>query len=415
LQPSAGSGPGLLTTYWNNADFDGSPALSQVEPMVDLAGPPAGVGPVWSARWTGTLTPPSSGLYRFSLLTAGLVHARIGDQVVGSAYREATQFLGGPQYPVQLTVRLAAGRPVPVEIDYSSKAQLFGAQIHLSWQPPSASLIPAAVEVARHSDVAIVFANDAQGEGMDRTTLVLPGDQDALIEAVAAANHRTVVVLNTGGPVLMPWLDRVSAVLETWYPGQQFGTALAAVLFGDADAGGRLPVTFPASNEQGPAPPSRPERYPGVNGNEQYTEGLDVGYRWYEAVHQQPLFPFGFGLSYSRFRFSDLSVQVDQRSHSLHASVQVTNTGERHGSTVAQLYLAFPPAAHEPPRQLKGYARVTLEPGQRQRVRFDVDWSELAVFDTAAQQFVVARGRYVALVGSSSRDLPEQRTFDIDR
>ena len=155
---------------------------------------------------------------------------------------------------------------------------------------------------ARQADVAIVFANDAQGEGMDRTSLSLPGDQNQLIDAVAAANRNTIVVLNTGGPVLMPWLHEVDGVLEAWYPGQQFGTAIAAVLFGDANPGGRLPVTFPASETQGPAAANPPNTYPGVNGIESYDEGLDVGYRWYDATGQRPLFPFGYGLSYEQLR-----------------------------------------------------------------------------------------------------------------
>ena len=142
---------------------------------------------------------------------------------------------------------------MPVEIDYSSISGLFSQEIHFGWQAPSQSGIPAAVAAARQADVAIVFANDAQGEGMDRTSLSLPGDQDQLIEAVANANRHTIVVLNTGGPVLMPWLHAVDGVVEAWYPGQTFGTPVAAVLFGDADPAGRLPVTFPASDTQGPA------------------------------------------------------------------------------------------------------------------------------------------------------------------
>jgi beta-glucosidase len=137
---------------------------------------------------------------------------------------------------------------VSIRIEYTSNSQLFGAQIHFQWQPPSASQIGPAVEAAKGADAAIVFVDDARGEGMDRATLGLTGDQDALVEAVAAVNKRTIVVVNTGGPVLMPWLDRVGAVLQVWYPGQQYGAALAGVLFGDADPGGRLPVTFPAND-----------------------------------------------------------------------------------------------------------------------------------------------------------------------
>jgi beta-glucosidase len=392
LSPSSGAGPGLLGTYWTNGDFAGAPALTRVDPTVDLAAAPAGFGALWSARWTGTVTPSESGLYRFSLLQAGIARLVVDGREIASGYREGVQFLTGPSYPLHGTVRLTAGKPVSIRIEYTSSAQLFGAQVHLSWQPPSASGLGAAVDAARHSDVAVVFANTAQGEGMDRTTLALPGDQDQLIEAVAKANRRTIVVLNNGGPVLMPWRDDVDAVLEAWYPGQQFGAALAAVLFGDRDPGGRLPVTFPASDSQGPAPPTRPERYPGINGEERYDEGLLVGYRWYDATGQRPLFPFGYGLSYARFRFSDLRVTVDRGGGAAVASVRVTNTSGRPGSTVAQAYLAPPRSAGEPPRALAGYEKVQLDPDRGATVTFRL--SELP------------RGRSALLVGSSSRDLP---------
>ncbi len=413
LTPSAGNGPGLLGTYWNNGDLAGTPALTRVDPTVDLSAAPAGVGPLWSARWTGTLSPPESGLYRFSLTQAGIAHLFVDGKLIASGYREATQFVAGPAYPVQGAVSLRAGKPVSIRIEYTSKAQLFGAQIHLAWQPPSASGIAAAVDAARKSDVAIVVANNAQGEGMDRSTLALPGDQDQLITAVSQANHRTIVVLNTGGPVLMPWLPRVEAVLQAWYPGQQFGSALAAVLFGDSDPGGRLPVTFPATEEQGPAPPTQPERYPGVNGEERYDEGIFVGYRWYDQFHQQPLFPFGYGLSYADFRFSDLHVNVDRERETVVASARVTNTSDRAGSTVAQAYLASPKSADEPPLQLKGYQKVALGPGESAVVTFRLASDELAYFDETLNQPVVADGRYKLFVGSSSRDLHDHVDFKL--
>jgi beta-glucosidase len=411
LTPSSGTGPGLLGTYWTNGDLTGAPALTRVDPTLDLSAPPVGFGALWSARWTGTLTPTESGLHRFSLLQAGIARLYVDGRLVAGGYREGTSFLAGPAYPLQATVRLRAGVPVSIRIDYTSSAQLFGAQVHLAWQPPSASKVAAAVDAARRSDVAIVLANDAQGEGMDRSTLALPGDQDQLIDAVAAVNRRTIVVLDGGGPVLMPWRDRVAAVLEAWYPGQQFGAALAAVLFGDRDPGGRLPVTFPASDTQGPAPPTRPERYPGVNGDERYDEGLLVGYRWYDATGQHPLFPFGYGLSYARFRFGDLRVKVDRDA--VIASARVTNTSDRAGSTVAEAYLAAPRSTGEPPRQLKGYEKVRLGAGRSATVSFHLQRGDLTYFDERAQRFAVAPGRYTLFVGSASRDLDERASFDI--
>jgi beta-glucosidase len=412
LKPSSGDGPGLLGTYWSNGDFDGAPALTRVDPTVDLSETPAGLGNVFSARWTGTLTPTETGLHRFTLMQAGLAHLFVDGREIAGGYREGTQFIVGPQYPTSGTAFLRAGKPVSIRIEYSSKANLFGPQIHLEWQPPSGAQIAGAVAAARSSDAAIVIANAAMGEGMDRSTLALPGDQDALIEAVAKANRRTIVVLNTAGPVLMPWLGDVGAVLQSWYPGQQFGAALASVLYGDSDPGGRLPVTFPASDQQGPAPPSRPERYPGVDSTEHYDEGIFVGYRFYDRFRQRPLFEFGYGLSYARFRMRDLRVASDRRGD-VRASVRITNTSARAGSTVAQAYVGFPASTGEPPQQLKGYEKVRLAPGQSRRVSFRLGRDELSYFDAARGQAVVADGRYTLSVGSSSRDLEERATFEI--
>jgi beta-glucosidase len=413
LTPRGGTGQGLLGQYWNNVDSSGAPAVSQVDPTVDVTSPPSGIGANWSARWTGSLTATESGLYRFTLSEAGVATLRIAGQTFGPAYREATQFIVGPHYVLQGTVALLAGQSVPVEIDYSSRSGLFSKEVHFGWQTPSQSGIPAAVTAARRADVAVVFANDAQGEGMDRDGLSLPGDQNQLIDAVANANRRTVVVLNTGGPVLMPWLGRVSGVLEAWYPGQQFGPAIAAVLFGDANPGGRLPVTFPANENEGPAPAGQPNHYPGVNGVESYDEGLDVGYRWYDATGQRPLFPFGYGLSYERFRVSDARASYRPRHGDAFVLVRVTNASRRAAPATVELFLQSPPAAQEPPKQLKGFANVTLAPGQSRLVQFRLASSDLAYFNASRGQWTVAPGRYRALLGTSSSELDQSAGFQI--
>jgi beta-glucosidase len=413
LTPSSGTGPGLLGAYWSNGDFSGTPVLTRVDPTVDLSGAPSETGALWSAKWTGTLLPTETGLYRFSLAESGIATLKIAGQTFGPAYREATQFIVGPHYVLQGAVRLTAGTPVPVEIDYSSISGLFSQEIHFGWQTPSRSGIPAAVAAARQADVAIVFANDAQGEGMDRTSLSLPGDQDQLIEAVADANRHTIVVLNTGGPVLMPWLHAVDGVVEAWYPGQTFGTAIAAVLFGDADPAGRLPVTFPATDTQGPAPVTQPQHYPGVNGVVSYDEGLDVGYRWYDATGQQPLFPFGYGLSYEHFAVSGVHAAYDPHGVDVSVVATVTNTSSRSGPATLELYLVSPPAAQEPPKQLKGYSNVDLAPGQSKLVRFRLSASTLAYYDPNSSQFTVAPGRYTVLVGTSSTELDHAASFKV--
>jgi beta-glucosidase len=248
---------------------------------------------------------------------------------------------------------------------------------------------------------------------MDRSTLSLAGDQNQLIEAVAEANPHTIVVLNTGGPVLMPWLSQVSSVLEAWYPGQQFGDAIAAVLFGDANPGGRLPVTFPASQTQGPAPATQPTHYPGAGGVVHYDEGLDVGYRWYDATGQRPLFPFGYGLSYERFAVSGVHAFYDRVAGDALALARVTNTSSRSGPATVELFLQSPPAAQEPPKQLKGYSHVNLGPGQSRFVVFHLTPSDLAYYNSAQNQWAVAPGRYTVMVGTSSADLGHTASFNV--
>jgi beta-glucosidase len=271
-----------------------------------------------------------------------------------------------------------------------------------------------AVSVARRSDIVFVFANDGETEGQDRPDLHLHpgscnvfcvqpgGDVDAQIAAIAAANPRTVAVLETGGPVVMPWLDKVRGVLEVWYPGGEGADAIAALLFGDAAPGGRLPETFPRS--QADLPTNRPQRYPGTDDaagvpHAVYSEGVFVGYRWYDARGIAPLFPFGFGLSYTRFRYADLRVSGSS------VSFTVTNTGSRRGNAVPQVYMHLA-GAPEPPRQLRGYAKVSLAPGRSARVRIALGPRAFSYWSTAARAWVVAPGCHTISVGSSSRDLP---------
>jgi beta-glucosidase len=417
LTPASGTGPGLLGQYWSNANFAGPASVTEVDQHVDATSPPiTPAPPAWSAKWTGTLTPTASGLYRFTLSEAGIATLKIAGQTFGPAYREATQFIVGPSYVVNGAVQLVAGQSVPVEIDYSSASGLFSHEIHFGWQPPVSSGVPAAVNAARNADVAIVFANDAQGEGMDRYSLSLAGDQNQLIDAVAHANRHTVVVLNTGGAVLMPWLNEVSGVLEAWYPGQEFGAAIAAVLFGDASPGGRLPVTFPAGENQGPAAAAPPNTYPGdANGNESYAEGLDVGYRWYDATGQRPLFPFGYGLSYENFAVSGVHAFFDRFRGDAFVLARVTNTSRQAGPATVELFLESPPAAQEPPKQLKGYTNVTLAPGQTRLVVFHLSSTDLGYYDTGAGRFTQAPGRYTVLLGTSSTDLNHRASFDVGR
>jgi beta-glucosidase len=286
-----------------------------------------------------------------------------------------------------------------------------GSAVHVTYSDGSDQA--AAVAAARASDVAVVFGGDYDTEGTDRQCLTLEcpntnGNQDALIQQVAAANPRTVVVLETGGPDLTPWRDRVGALLEAWYPGERGGAAIARILFGDVDPSGRLPVTFP--NSAGDIPTAGdPEKYPGVANEVHYKEGVLVGYRWFDAHGLTPAFPFGFGLSYTTFRYSGLSIAPGPPGSVATVGATVTNTGSRAGVAVPELYLGLPspaPSVVQPPRQLKGFTRVALAPGQSARVTLPLDERAFSYWNTAAERWAVAAGCYPVAVGASSRDLP---------
>ncbi len=413
LAPASGSGPGLLGTYYASMDRSGPALDSSVSPTLDFAAalPPG----AHSARWTGTLTPPATGTYRFSLSAPGVSRLLIDGTPVAGADTEgvdgaAAGFPGSPVFAAQGVVSLTAGLPVPIAVEYSVGSSIAGSGLHLGWQPPDPAMVGEAVAAARAADVAVVFVNDVTGEGGDRTTLALPGDQDGLIAAVAAANPHTVVVLHTAGPVLMPWLDDVAAVIQAWYPGQETGNAIAATLFGDVEPSGRLIMTFPRSDEQGPA--TQAAQFPGTDNTVHYDEGVFVGYRYYDAFAQEPLFPFGYGLSYTTFALDDLRVtRLDATTYNV--SVGVTNTGDRAGAVVVQLYVGFPASTGEPPDQLEGFAKVPLEPGSSRRVEMILDSSSFAIWSATANGWIVEPGTYTLRAGTSSRDLPLEATVAI--
>jgi beta-glucosidase len=399
LTPASGAGHGLTVQYWNNSSFSGTPAVTTTAPFIDQnVMPPQGVdsGSTYSVRWTGTLTPRTTGSYTLSLTSDG------GSSLYLNGSKLISDGGGFPAGTDTATVQLTAGTAYQIEVNWvTSNTE----PIELGWQLPAGAdnpLIDQAVAAAEKSDVAVVFVGDEETEGVDRPNLELPGFQDQLIEAVAAANPDTVVVLNTGGPVLMPWLSQVKGVIEAWYPGEEDGDAIAPVLFGEVNPSGKLPITFPSSETDVPA--NTPQQYPGVDGVADYSEGLEVGYRYDDANNLTPLFPFGYGLSYTRFAFSHLTVSRSQ------VTASVTNTGDRAGTEVAQLYVGDPASAGEPPRQLKGFQRVDLRPGQTATVRFQLTSSDLAYWNNG---WTVAPGTYQIYVGDSSAltGLPLQGTL----
>jgi beta-glucosidase len=268
-----------------------------------------------------------------------------------------------------------------------------------------------AATLAAASSVAVVFVSNFESEGSDLSSIDLPSAENSLISAVAAANPHTIVVLNSGSAVTMPWLSSVAGVFEAWYPGQQDGNAIAALLFGDADPSGHLPVTFPTSLSQVPAHTAA--QWPGTGGTVQYSEGVDVGYRYYNANSETPMFPFGFGLSYTSFAFSNLSVGTLAKGGAATVTATVKNTGSRAGADVAQLYVSDPAASGEPPRQLEGFARVNLQPGASQTVSFPLTQRNLQDWDATANNWVTSTGSYGISVGDSETSLPLTGTLPV--
>ena len=271
----------------------------------------------------------------------------------------------------------------------------------------------AAAQLARESDVAIVFATQWAAESFDQPTMTLEHGQDALVAAVAAANPRTAVVLQANGPVKMPWLDDVRAVLMAWYPGSRGGEAIARLLFGEVAPSGRLPVSWPRDESQLPRPwiegagfQSKAPPWQHVN----YFEGANVGYKWFASRGLEPLFPFGFGLGYTSFRHGALAASVD--GERLRVYFDMTNTGTRAGADVAQIYLALP-AGHVTPLRLVGWHKQALAPGETRRVGIEVDPRLLADYDVAARGWRIRGGRYRVLLGTSAADLPHGVDIDL--
>ncbi len=279
-----------------------------------------------------------------------------------------------------------------------------------------------AAELAKNSDVAIVFAYQWESEGMDLPDLSLPENQDALISQVAAANPRTVVVLESGTAVTMPWIDRVAGVLEAWYAGSKGHEAVANILFGDVNPSAKLPMTFPRSVDDIPHPklvtPPPANRQPGHENADakptfevHYDEGLKVGYKWYDAENKPVLFPFGFGLSYTTFAYSGLKVSPGPETA---VTFTVKNTGSRPGAEIAEVYAALPENAGEPPKRLVGWSKVRLAPGESREVTVSVNPKYLSVFDEASDNWKLIPGRYKFMVGGSSKSLPLSAMLSIN-
>ena len=414
---------GFAVEYFATPDLESTPILREIQPKSELSWfgrMPEGVNPQrFSLRATGRFTPQKTGTYTFGLVSVGRSRLLIDRQEVIDNWTQQTR--GGEYFSlgsteVQASVTLEAGREYLLTLEFDKGEDVPLGAVRLGCLPPvPVDAIERAAALAAASDVAIVcvgFGGDWQSEGFDRVELALPGKQDALVEQVAAANPRTVVVLNTGSPITMPWLSSVATVLQAWYPGQECGNAIADVLFGDINPSGKLPQTFPLRLEDTPTYLD----FPGENGKVYYGEGLFVGHRYYEKKKVAPLFPFGFGLSYTTFSYNSLSLNTQEigPDDTLQVSIAITNTGQRTGKEIVQVYIQDKQASlQRPEKELKAFAKVQLEPDERKTITLSPGREALAYYDDLAHEWVAEAGEFEVLVGASSQDIRAAATFTL--
>ena len=407
-----GQSRGFTLSYFANPDLAGEPVYTQavdksafswfgtVDPYIDPA--------YFSARLQGRLTVPEAGDYELIVWQIGRARLWADGKLLIDKWAEDADV------KTAVTLSLVAHQPVDLTIEYSTSPESGWRTLRLGCQPPlPADPIQTAVDLAAQADVAIIVAgltNEWESEGFDRQDMALVGRQNELISRVAAANPRTVVVLNVGSPVEMPWLAEVPAVLQQWYGGQEAGNALADVLFGDVTPSGKLPTTFPVRLEDNPAYLN----FPGENGRVHYGEGLFVGYRYYDKKKVEPLFPFGHGLSYTTFAYENLRLNSETfgPGDEIEVSVDVTNTGPRAGQEVVQVYVRdVASRLVRPLQELKAFAKIHLEPGECRTVSLKLTGQSLAYYDPAVSDWVVEPGEFVVRVGSSSRDVRLEGRF----
>ncbi|MCX6134229.1 MAG: glycoside hydrolase family 3 C-terminal domain-containing protein [Ignavibacteriales bacterium] len=391
---------GLRGEYFKNKDLQGPPALVRTDKVINfewaMGSPEPNIAPDhFSARWTGKLIPKESGTYSVGFSSDDGVRLYIDGKLLIDSW-----FDRGATLDV-VTMKLEAGREYDVKIEYYENEGWAYASFVWDMKRPVDPRIQAAADAAKKSDVAIVAVGIIEGEGYDRSNLDLPGEQEQLIQAVVETKTPTIVVLINGSAVTMrKWVNKVSAIVEVWYPGEEGGNAVADVLFGDFNPGGKLPITFPQAVGQVPLyynhkPTGRGDDYTDLSG--------------------KPLFPFGFGLSYTKFKYSNLQVSPQRINPDgkVQISVDVENTGRRAGDEVVQLYLHDPVASvTRPVKELRGFKRISLAPGEKKAIVFALSKEEMGFLDDALK-FVVEPGTIEVMVGSSSDDIRVKSEIEV--
>jgi len=403
---------GLKGEYFRGKELDGNPAFTRIDDKIDFswgwAAPCQEVNRGdYSVRWTGQVVPPETGEYKMGVTcTEGGVRFYLDDKLVidrwGDPYNEIVE-AGFNRISEHMTVNMQAGKPREIRLEFHKKANRNS--IRLEWEIPGRKdPLQEAVKIASGSDAAVIFAglsNLYEGGMQDRESLSLPEQQNELIRDVAKANSKTVVVLINGTPVIMPWIDNVSAVLEAYYPGQEGGNAIARILFGEVNPSGKLPETFPQRLEDNPTF----WNFPGDHDKVLYTEGIYIGYRHYDTRDIEPLFPFGYGLSYTTFAYDNLNI-IQAENGTVRITAEIKNTGMVSGKEVVQLYVKdIQSTIDKPEKELKGFDKINLGPGETGTISFDLERDHFVHFDEQLNQWVAETGEFEILIGSSSRDI----------
>lgn len=405
-----GDEAGLHGEYFANMTLEGQPAFTRTDATVDFVwNKPPAEGfrrEKFSVRWTGRIHVDSSGMYQFVARGDDGFRLYIDNQLVINEWRDQATLAVSKAVPLQ------GGRDYPIRFEYYQNEG--GAVVGLGWGPSTRDVDPEAVRIARSASAAVVcvgFNDLSEGEGFDRT-FALPKEQEALIKAIAAANRRTIVVLIAGGNVAMSgWLDDVACLVHAWYPGQEGGTAIAEVLYGDVNPSGRLPASFEKRWEDNACYNSYDDNH---TLHVHYSEGVFLGYRHFDRNGVEPQFPFGHGLSYTTFEYAnaELSAREVKKVGRLEVSFDITNTGTREGAEVAQMYIRqVNPSEPRPVKELKGFARVNLKPGEKKRVSLKIDEGALSFFSAKKSSWIAEAGGFEVMVGSSSRFIRFTKAF----
>jgi beta-glucosidase len=392
---------GLQAEYFDNKNLKGKPVVKRIDEEINFewgGGSPSSKIPDdnFSARWTGKLKAPKTGDFLIDVLSDDGVRLFINNKLVIDDWNDhAAQ-------PNTYKMHFEEGKFYNIKLEYYEHTG--GAVVKLGWRLPNEKLISSAISAAKNSDVALIFAGTSsnfESEGFDRPDLTLPGKQDDLIKKVAEANKNTIVIVTSGSPVLMnKWLDKVNAVVETWFGGDEIGNAIVDVLTGKFNPSGKLPVTFPKEWKDCSAYTT----YHKKDSVSNYNDGIFVGYRYFDKENKQPLFPFGYGLSYTKFSFRNLKVKTSGDDFSI--SFDIKNTGKLKGAEVPQLYIHDShPVIEKAPKELKRFDRIMLNPGETKTVKFNLTKNDFQYYDPAKNNWAVSPGNYEILIGNSSRNI----------